>query len=530
MTSTLLRWLAIAGIIFLQTPISVANQVTDVPVSVEQWDFFEIKLTGPATGNPFTEVSLSAQFVQGDRKLDVPGFYDGDGIYRIRFMPDTIGEWQYETHSNRVELQGRHAAILVKPARAGNHGPVSVRNTFHFAYADGTPYRQIGTTSYSWLHHNQALEEQTLKTLATSPFNKLRMVVFPMQQNNPDLYPFAGRPPLAWDLSRFNPAFFRHIETGIDQLRTLGIEADIILFHPYDKGHFGFDRMPASVDDRYLRYVVARLSAYRNVWWSMANEFDFMTAKTTADWDRYFHIVQQSDPYQHLRSIHNGLQLYNQTQPWVTHASIQSGAVAEDARRAVILRDVYRKPVVLDEVKYEGNMQQRWGHLTPEAMLLRFWQATIAGTYAGHSDTYLDPEDGLPWLDKGGVFRGQSVPRIAFLRSVLATAPAEGLDPIDEGASLPFVGKRGSYYLTYFGRATPLNWKFLLYQSGLREGMRCKVEIIDTWNMTIHPVDEYFELKKQDDDSFIDKHGRSIALPGKPYVALRITVLTTQQQ
>ena len=33
--------------------------------------------------------------------------------------------------------------------------------------------------------------------------------------------------------------------------------------------------MPAEADDRYLRYAVARLAAYRNVWWSLANECDF---------------------------------------------------------------------------------------------------------------------------------------------------------------------------------------------------------------------------------------------------------------
>ncbi len=76
--------------------------------------------------------------------------------------------------------------------------------------------------------------------------------------------------------TRFNPAFFRHLEKRVGQLRELGIEADLILFHPYDKGHWGFDRMDAAADDRYLRYVVARLAAYRNVWWSLANEYDFM--------------------------------------------------------------------------------------------------------------------------------------------------------------------------------------------------------------------------------------------------------------
>ena len=63
---------------------------------------------------------------------------------------------------------------------------------------------------------------------------------------------------------RFNPAFFAHLEKRIAQLRDLGIEADLILFHPYDADwgqpdpHWGFDRMGAENDDRYIRYVIAR--------------------------------------------------------------------------------------------------------------------------------------------------------------------------------------------------------------------------------------------------------------------------------
>ena len=58
---------------------------------VEQWGIFEIALEGVSTGNPFLDVDLSARFSQGDRVLTVPGFYDGDGVYRIRFMPDGQG-------------------------------------------------------------------------------------------------------------------------------------------------------------------------------------------------------------------------------------------------------------------------------------------------------------------------------------------------------------------------------------------------------------------------------------------------------
>jgi hypothetical protein len=153
-----------------------------------------------------------------------------------------------------------------------------VHKTFHFAYADGAPYFQVGTTCYAWTHQAEELQEQTLKTLAAAPFNKMRMCVFPKSytynKNDPVNYPFARGGEGKFDLSRFDPANWRNLERRIGDLRKLGIEADIILFHPYDR--WGFAEMDDATDDFYLRYAVARLAAYRNVWWSLANEYDFM--------------------------------------------------------------------------------------------------------------------------------------------------------------------------------------------------------------------------------------------------------------
>src|SRR5690348_11484506 len=81
--------------------------------TVEQWGVAEVVLRGPSGGNPFTEVALSARFSQGDHAMDVAGFYDGDGVYRVRFMPDRPGEWRYATRSNRVELNGVTGRIEV---------------------------------------------------------------------------------------------------------------------------------------------------------------------------------------------------------------------------------------------------------------------------------------------------------------------------------------------------------------------------------------------------------------------------------
>ena len=93
----------------------------------------------------------------------------------------------------------------------------------------------------------------------------------------------------------------------------MGIEADLILFHPYDR--WGFADMPKETDLAYLRYAVARLAGFRNVWWSFANEYDLMRNKTMLDWADYFRLVAEEDPAGHLRSIHNCNGLYDYGKP-----------------------------------------------------------------------------------------------------------------------------------------------------------------------------------------------------------------------
>ncbi len=467
--------------------------------NVERWGRFELTLKGPADGNPFLDVTFGARFRFANRVVTVDGFYDGEGVYKVRFMPDETGEWSYTTFSSAAPLSGQTGTFTVTPPGKGNHGPVRVRYVTHFAYEDGTPYTPIGTTSYAWVHQGDILEQQTLATLRQSPFNKMRMCVFPkhyaFNANEPVYYPFPRSAAGENDYTRFTPEFFRHLERRVADLEALGIEADLILFHPYDR--WGYSKMPAAVDDRYLRYLIARLASFRNVWWSLANEYDFMKAKNMGDWDRFFRIVQESDPYQHLRSIHNGTVLYDHAKPWVTHVSIQTSEI-EKARDYIA---EWRKPVVYDECKYEGNIHQRWGNISAQELVRRFWLGTVQGAYVGHGETYLDPHDVL-WWSKGGVLHGESPQRIAFLRRILEDAPKEGLNSI--ATYYLGAGQEGRYYLFYFDVNQPADYTF-----ELAKGAKYRADIIDPWAMTIQPVSGTFEGKFE------------MKLPGKPFMAVR---------
>ena len=82
--------------------------------------------------------------------------------------------------------------------------------TFYLRYADGSPYHQFGTTCYAWVHQPHELQEQTLKTLAASPFNKLRFCVFPKSyyianKNEPELFAFQKGADGKFDFSRPDP-------------------------------------------------------------------------------------------------------------------------------------------------------------------------------------------------------------------------------------------------------------------------------------------------------------------------------------
>jgi hypothetical protein len=415
--------------------------------AVPLWEVFELTLDGPSTGNPFMDVQFAVNFTQGHRTVQVEGFYDGEGKYKARLMPDAAGAWTYTTTSNVEALNGKTGRFEAVAALPGAHGPVVVHNTHHFSHADGAPYFPFGTTCYAWIHQPEALQQQTLATLKAAPFNKMRMCIFPKHyeynHNEPPFYPFP-RAGDTNDYTRFDPRFFQHLERRVLDLQKLGIEADLILFHPYDR--WGYQSMSAETDAFYLRYVVARLGAYRNVWWSMANEWDLMKSKTLAGFDRLFHVLESADAHGHLRSIHYSNVMYDYARPWVTHASLQTDNF--DAAPGYLA--AWRKPVVYDECKYEGNLNKRWGNISANEMSRRFWLGIINGCYVTHGETYLPEtnaafnEDTTPtlWWSHGGTLHGASTAQIALLRKLVEEAA------ITAGkAHMGFEAQTNPYYL-----------------------------------------------------------------------------------
>lgn len=526
----------------------IAGLAAWLHADVKLYERWERTLSGPNDGNPYESVELDALFtLEGaSDSVTVTGFYDGDGRYVVRFLPLKPGKWNYTTRSNAPMLDGITGSLRCRPEAAG-HGPVRVKGRHGFVYDDSTRYIPFGTTCYSWAQMTPELQKATLNSMRQTAFNKVRMCVMPKSYSPaataPELMPFMeGAGPadsltvttkagLTYDMTRYNPEFFRNMERAVDGLAAMGVEADLIIFHPYDKGEFGHDALPHEVNKRFARYFSARMAAFPNVWWSMANEYDYVKSKTEAHWLELMDAVDSADPYGHLLSIHGSTATYfpYDSTPRVTHTSIQDEAPVMEHGRAAILRSIFRKPVVLDEVCYEGNLPRRWGRLSGQEMIHRMWCALLGGTFAGHGESLLrhtSEADSIMWLEGVGL-QGESWKRIGFMRDIAESMPSE-IEPADISRDIVTSTAGPGHYLVYFGTDIADSWAFNLpakcagYEK-LQPGTQFKVEIIDTWNMTVTPWPEIMEVGPARDYRHTDVKGRTVRLPLTPYILLRIT-------
>jgi hypothetical protein len=412
------------------------NNNVEVMATMAQYNMYELSFQGDEPTDSQASVDLHAAFSWRDRcgnvmSKEVKGFYAGCGIYKVRFLPEMDGEYTWVARGC-VKAEGSDICAV---SAVGSHGIVRADGT-HFTHADETAFQPIGTTIYALAHQEQWLIDQTLDTLKSAPFNKVRHCVFPKHydynHNEPELFTFEkggdGRP----DVHRPCFAFWDRFERIIAALSDVGIQSDLILFHPYDK--WGFASL--SMDDNlvYLDYMLRRLSAFPSVWWSMANEYDLCFNKSMSDWHAIEQFIACNDPNIHLLSNHNCFAFYDFARPAISHCCVQTTQV-EFASKWL---SQYNKPLIYDECCYEGDLPMNWGNISAFEMVNRFWIACVQGAYATHGEVYLS-DDEILWWSKGGKLKGASPARIAFLKKTLDELPApldpwevdrlEGLDP-----------------------------------------------------------------------------------------------------
>ena len=122
------------------------------------WVANELVLISNKTySNPFMDVNVDLVLTNGKETYNVPGFWDGGNIWRVRFVCTSVGDWTYTTTCSDTSNTGLHGQTGTVKCKAymGNlsvykHGFVKTQeNTKYFVHADGTPFFYLGDTHWA---------------------------------------------------------------------------------------------------------------------------------------------------------------------------------------------------------------------------------------------------------------------------------------------------------------------------------------------------------------------------------------------
>ena len=256
---------------------------------LKTWDVLEITLVSKtASSNPYLEIApdktpfLTARFTGTDGEatgqlITVPGFWDGQNTWKIRFAPPLSGTWNYVTNSADRKMNGKKGQMIVTgwteeelKANPTRRGFVIVNNKEerkgrYFTYSDGTPFLWIADTWWDWT--NRKIKFESFKKLVDTRAN---------QGFNIGQLFFAangwGRESSLLDAAFQHPDIeqIRNIEKMIRYANSKGIT---VWIHPW----WSREGINKSIGEeniiRWWRYVIHRLHSY-NVIWVLAGEYN----------------------------------------------------------------------------------------------------------------------------------------------------------------------------------------------------------------------------------------------------------------
>jgi hypothetical protein len=423
------------ALLMLSTPLSASPQITflNPPASVDAYDFAEVtvNVTGPDAANPFTDVTLTGSF--GKRveaaRISVEGFCDSaDGsVFRIRFVPTSPGDYTYQVAYRQGAFE-KTATGSFRATDAHRRGPIRVDKAYpwHFVWeGTGEHYFFNGTTAF-WVAgwRDDHVIEAVIDRLRKLKVNRVRALI----NGSANIYwgepvmtgdnfsmmlrPWVSKDPGSFDrpgidYTRFNVAYWQKWERMARYAR----DRDVIMSAIVDISTHNTQAAKDSDDERrYIRYAVARLSAFSNITWDLGDDLDSFRDETWAHATGT--LIEQWDPYHHLASSHPvNREHQDRASDWFGFTSIQEWSRRQHAlmleERQIQLKTGRIIPQANEEYGYEDHYPL-WAPPPPgdsaDTLRRTAWDIAMAGAYgtAGETarrGTNIWPDTGGGWIN-----------------------------------------------------------------------------------------------------------------------------------
>lgn len=452
-----------------------AKPQTGATLRIPRWQPHDFAFTNqPAVDNPF-QVPFSAELTGPNQtRMVLPGFYDGNGTWKIRFSPMQEGPWQLVTHSAVAALEGQQLDFVCIPNPSPTaHGGVRIdrQHPRHFVYEDGTRFFPLGYEC-DWLWAldttNPALPtvNRFLNKLATNGFNYVLLNAYAHDtswrqgKTAADDY---GPPPLyAWDGTneqpdhqRFNLAYWQHFDRVLAALNERGMVAHLMI-KVYNK-MVNWPAPGSPEDDLYFSWLIARYCAYPNLHWDFSKESN--NEKDLNYKLGRIQFIRAHDPYAHPITTHTDRPTYDHG-AYDRALDFRCDQVHSKWHASLLShRQQHTWPVLNVEFGYEQGPlgpQDKTYHVAqaPEEVCRRAWEISLAGGYTAYYYTYtawdiLRPEDSPPGYQY-----------FHHLRDFFEATGYWRMEPADELVSAGFcLAEPGHEYVVFLNQSAPFTLK-----------------------------------------------------------------------
>ncbi|TWT80255.1 putative endoglucanase [Planctomycetes bacterium CA13] len=390
-------------------PCIAADQVNhnaEVETVARQWDTIDICFQAKSLSAQPVDAEFSA-LLQDDtgKQIEVPGFYNGDHDYLIRFTPSKTGRWSYVTRSTQPDLNGKKGVFIVESARAGRRGAVVIdpASPREFRYENGDSYYPIAF-ELDWLF---ALDSENagdipktrmlVDTVADGGFNQVVMNVFAddvdwpkdealpteYEYGSPKVFPFAGTNSDP-DHSQLNIEYFKRLDRVIEYLDEREIAAHLMIY-VWNK-NVSWPKANSDEDNRYFDYVVRRYQAYPNLIWDISKEALGYGHNDVNYISQRIERLRKLDSHHRLVSVHDWGYCKRFPEK-VDFMSVQIWSSELYSRMQKIRAESPTMPVL--NIEHGGYEEGPYAvftgcYISPEVCLERAYQCVFAGTYPTH--------------------------------------------------------------------------------------------------------------------------------------------------
>jgi len=302
-------------------------------VKVACFDVHDFKLQSDESHPTPFEVQLSVAFTHElGTALQVAGFYDGNGIWVVRFCPTLEGRWIGVVASDDAKLNAFADLVVdcVPQKNARVHGRVRVDDNapHRFCFEDGTVCVPLGfewdwMTAYHQVHDGDAEGDNprfadAVDLLCESGFNYVMANLYahyyhrteinektkPYLYQYPKHYLFEGTNDDP-DHTRLNVQFFQIFDRAVAALHQRGVILHVMIQVQNKK--VNWPEWFSSEDDLFWQYVIARYQAYGNVIWDISKEtYNLLNRTGSHDYAlSRIALIQKVDGYNNLITAHD---------------------------------------------------------------------------------------------------------------------------------------------------------------------------------------------------------------------------------